>query len=217
VADRPAEPLSTGSLLAVVGGWRGLIDSSVPATVFVAARFFTSLNGAIVAAVAAGLLVVGLRSVRGEPAQQAFSGFFGLVIAVVIARSTGTGKGYFVPGIFITAGSGVAFLVSLLVGRPAIALALSALDPRYKVWREHEPLRRATVIATGVWMASFFIRATVATTVLLTVGDAGRDNLVILIVINAVKWPLILGSALLTVALVRRAGVPEPEPQPAGA
>jgi hypothetical protein len=27
-------------------------------------------------------------------------------------------------------------------------------------------------------------------------------------VINAVKWPLIIGSALLTVALVKRAGLP---------
>jgi hypothetical protein len=31
-------------------------------------------------------------------------------------------------------------------------------------------------------------------------------------VINAVKWPLIIGSALLTVALVRRAGLPAEEP-----
>jgi hypothetical protein len=214
VADQPAAPLSTQSLLAVFGGWKGLIDSSVPATVFVLARFLTSLNGAIVAAVVAGLLVVALRSVRGEPLQQAFSGFFGLVLAVVIARSTGSGKGFFLPGILITAGSGLAFLVSLLVGRPAIALALAAIDPRYKVWREYEPLRRACVLATAVWSASFFIRAAVATTVLLTVGDRDRDNLVVLIVINAVKWPLIIGSALLTVALVKRAEVPELEPEP---
>lgn len=212
VAESRPDPLSTQSLLAVFGGVQGLLDSSVPATVFVAARFVTSLNGAIAAAVVAGLLVVALRSVRGEPLQQAFSGFFGLVLAVLIARSTGSGKGFFLPGILITAGSGVAFGVSLLAGRPVVALGLAAVDPRYRAWREHAPLRRACVLATGIWTVSFLLRAAVATTVLLLVGDRSTDNLVVLVVINVVKWPLIIGSALATVALVRRVEVPEPAP-----
>jgi hypothetical protein len=212
-APRPRE-LSTSTLLEVFGGAKGLFDSSVPVAVFVAARFFTDLNGAIAAAVVAGLLVVALRKSRGEPLQQAFSGFFGLVIAVLIARSTGSGKGIFLPGILITAGTGVAFLISLLVGRPAVALGLAAIDPRYGVWRTHPALLRACVISTAVWTASFFIRAAVATTVALSVGDKDRDNLVILVVINAVKWPLIIGSALLTVALVKKADVPALEAEP---
>jgi hypothetical protein len=199
-------------LLAVFGGARGLIDSSIPATVFVVARFFADLNLSIVAAVIAGLLVVALRKVRGETTQQAFSGFVGLLIAVLIVRTTGTGKGFFLPGILITAGSGLAFLVSLLVGRPAVALGLAAIDPRYAVWREHPALRRACVVATAVWTVSFFIRASVATTVYLTVGDSASGNVLVLVVINAVKWPLIIGSALLTVALVKKADVPELDP-----
>lgn len=210
-APTPKE-LSAGTLLEVFGGVKGLIDSSVPVTVFVVARFFVDLNASIVAAVGSGVLVVVLRKVRGESLQQAFSGFFGLVLAVVIVRSTGTGKGIFLPGILITAGSGVAFGVSLLVGRPAIALALAAVDPRYAVWREHAPLRRACVIATGVWTASFFIRAAVATTVYVQYGDKPSDSAWIYVVINAVKWPLIVGSALYTVALVKKADVPHLEP-----
>lgn len=210
MADDPKE-LSTSTLLEVFGGVKGLLDSSIPATVFVVARLVGDLNTAIVAAVAAGLLVVALRSARGESLQQALNGFFGLVVAVVIARSTGTGKGFFLPGIVITAASGVAFTVSLLVRRPAVALGLAAIDARYAVWREHEALRRACVLSTAVWAASFFVRAGVATTVALSVGDAGTDNLVVLVVINAVKWPLIIGSALFTVAQVKRADVPEVE------
>ncbi|MCW2598637.1 MAG: hypothetical protein JWM02_466 [Frankiales bacterium] len=208
----PSKDLTAGTLLGLFGGVKGLIDSSVPATVFVVARLFADLNASVVAAVVAGLLVVAVRKARGESLQQAFSGFFGLVLAVVIVRSTGTGKGFFLPGILITAASGVAFLVSLVVGRPAVALGLAAFDPRYAVWREHAALRRACVLATAVWTASFFIRAGVATTVALSVGDKGSDNAVILIVINAVKWPLIIGSALYTVALVKKADVPELEP-----
>jgi hypothetical protein len=208
----PSKELSAGDLLAVFGGARGLLDSSVPVSVFVIVGFFADLNTSIVAAVVAGLLVVASRKVRGETTQQAFSGFFGLLIAVLIVRTTGSGKGIFVPGILITAGSGLAFLVSLLVGRPAVALVLAAVDPRYAVWREHSALRRACFLATAVWTASFFIRATVGTTVYLAAGDNAGSNLVVLVVINAVKWPLIIGSALVTVALVKKAAVPELEP-----
>jgi hypothetical protein len=216
---RVAEPtgadqreLTTGTLLQQFGGWKGMLEGALPATVFVFARFFFSLNASIAAAVVAGLLVVGLRRLQGETLQHAFSGFVGLVIAVVIVRTTGTGKGIFLPGIFVTAGTGVGFALSLLVKRPAIALGLAAADPKYAVWRTYQPLRRACTIATAVWAASFFVRAGVATTVYLAYGDRPEDNLVSLVVINAVKWPLIIGSALLTVALVRRAGVPEAEP-----
>ncbi|MCU1593066.1 MAG: hypothetical protein JWO12_458 [Frankiales bacterium] len=208
MADAPQGELSTASLLAVFGGVKGLIDSSIPSTVFVIAYFLADLNTSIVAAVVAGLLVVGLRASRGEPVQQAFSGFFGLLVSVLIVRSTGTGKTFFLPGILITTGSGLAFLVSLLVRRPAIALVLSAIDPRYAVWKEHSALRKACFRSTAVWTASFFVRAAVASTVALSVGDRAGDNLTILIVINAVKWPLILGSALYTVALVKAAQVP---------
>ena len=95
--------------------------------------------------------------------------------------------------------------------KPVVALGLTAIDPRYKVWPTHEALRRACYIATTVWMVSFFIRAAVATVIMLSVGDSDRDGLMILIIINAVKWPLIIGSALLTVALVRAAKVPPVE------
>ncbi len=200
--------LTSDTLLGAFGGWKGVLDSSLPATVFVLARFFVDLQAAVVAAVVAGLLVVGLRRVQGQSLQQAFSGFFGLLVAVLVVRSTGSGKGIFLPGIFITAGAGVLFGVSLLVRQPAVALGLAAADPRYAVWRTYPPLRRAFTLATAAWCASFFVRAGVATTVYLVNGDSPTDNLVLLVVINAVKWPLIIGCALLTVTLVRQAGMP---------
>ena len=203
--------LTAGAMLEAFGGVKGLLDSSLPATVFVLVRLIATLNTAIVAAVAVGLALVALRRLRGESLQQAMSGFFGLLLAVLISRSTGTGKGFFLPGILITAGSGVLFALSLLVRRPAVAVALSAFDARYAVWPSHAALRRACVISTAVWAVSFFVRAAVAGAVALSVGDRAGDNLLLLVVINAVKWPLILGSAFLTVTLVRRADVPAVE------
>jgi hypothetical protein len=203
------EDLTTDTLLKAFGGWKGMFDGALPATVFVVMRFFASLNVSLAAAVAVGLVVVALRRVQGETLQHALSGFFGLLLAVLIVRTTGSGKGIFLPGILITAGSGVAFTLSLLVRRPAIGLGLAAIEPRYARWREHEPLRRACALATAAWAVSFFVRAGVAGTIYAVYGDSPKDNLVLLVVINAVKWPLIIGCALLTVALVKRAGAPE--------
>ena len=210
--------VETGSLLAQMGGVRGLLDSALPATVFVMANLVIDdgLTVPIVLSLVAGLLVVVLRQLRGEPVQQAFSGFFGLAIAVAFARFTGTGEGFFLPGILTTGLTGVAFLVSLLVGRPAVGFALTAYDPRYAAWKTYPPLRRACMLATAFWTLTFFIRAGVATFVYTREGD--NDGL-LLIVVNAVKWPLIVAAVVLTVVLVRRAGLPatEPDEQPATA
>ena len=206
--------VDTESLLAQMGGLRGLLDSALPATVFVVANLVGDgdLTIPIVLSLVAGLAVVALRRARGESVQQAFSGFFGLAIAVVFARATGTGEGFFLPGIISTALTGVAFLVSLLLGKPAVGYALTAYDPRYAAWKTFDPLRRACMLATAFWTVTFFIRAGVATYVYNRDGD--NDGL-LLIVVNAVKWPLIVGAVVLTVVLVRRAGLPADEPDEA--
>ncbi len=186
------------------GGVRGLLDSAVPGVAFVLVRLVTeSLNTALVVALALGVGLLVLRRLRGEPLQQVGSGFFGLLIAVLVARATGTGKGFFLPGIITTALTGVGFVVSLVVRRPAVGLALAAYDAKYAGYREHAGLRRAVTLATAFWALTFFVRAGVAAYVYSLPGDS--DGL-LLLVINAVKWPLIAGAALLTVVLVRRSG-----------
>lgn len=201
---RDRDELPASAFADALGGGRGLLDSALPATVFVLVRLATGeLTTAVVVALLSGLALLGLRVRRGEPLQQVGSGFFGLVLAVVVARATGKGEGFFLPGILTTAGTGVFFLGSLLLGRPAVGLALAAYDQRYAGWREHPGLRRACTVATAVWAVTFFIRAGVAAYVYRLDGD--NDGL-LLVVINTVKWPLIVGAALLTVLLVKRSG-----------
>ncbi|MCW2776844.1 MAG: putative rane protein [Frankiales bacterium] len=204
--------VTTSAFVEAFGGVRGLVDSALPATVFVLVRLFThALSPALYAAVGVGVAVLVLRRVRGESLQQAASGFFGLAIAVVFARATGSGEGFFLPGILTTALTGVAFVVSLLVRRPAVGLALGAFDPAYARWAEHPPLVRAVRLATAFWALTFFIRSGVAYGVYRRAGD---NDGALLIVINVVKWPLIVIAALLTVALVRGAGHPPAPVEP---
>ena len=202
--EAPPQELAPTAMMEALGGVRGLVDSALPATVFVLARLVTgSLTTATVVALVSGLVLAGVRRQRGESLQQVGSGFFGLVIAVLVARATGTGEGFFLPGIITTALSGVAFLASLVLRRPAVGLALAAYDATYAGWREHPGLRRACEIATAFWAVTFFVRAGVAYGVYRMPGDS--DGL-LLVVVNVVKWPLMALAALLTVVLVKRSG-----------
>ena len=197
-----------------IGGVRGLLDSGIPATVFVLARLLTDqLSTSVVLALASGVALGALRRSRGEPLTQVGSGFFGLLIAVGFALFTGTGKGFFLPGIFLVAASGVGFCLSLALGKPAVGLALEAYDAKYAGWREHPGLRRAVSIATAVWALSFFVRAGVATYVYNQPGDHVGQ---LFVTINIVKYVLIVGAALATVALVKASGYVAPDPDPVG-
>ena len=204
------DDVPVSALAEAIGGGRGLLESALPATVFVVVRLLADRLGlAIVVALATGLVLFGLRVRRGESLQQVGSGLFALVLAVLVARITGRGEGFFLPGILTTAGTGVVFLASLLLGRPAVGVALAAYDARYAGWLDHPGLRRACAIATGFWAFTFFVRAGVAYTVYRMPGD---DDGLLLIVVNAVKWPLIGAAALLTVLLVRRSGYSRDQP-----
>lgn len=208
--EQPGREVSTSAFVDAFGGVRGLFDSALPATVFVLVRLVTDeLDPALWSAVGAGVAIVLLRTLRGESLQQAVSGFLGLGVAVLFARSTGSGEGFFLPGILTTAGTGVLFVLSLLVRRPAVGMVLGAFDPKYAGWRQYPPLLRACTIATAFWAVTFFIRAGVAAYVYTRDGDRAGT---LLIVINSVKWPLIVLAAVVTVALVRSAGVPPVEP-----
>ena len=199
------EPLQVRHFLALMGGGKGVFDSSVPAVVFIAVRLLADLNTAVAAAVVAGLLVAAFRKARGESLQHCASGFVGLLVAVVISRATGTGKGFFLPGIVLTGVSGLAFALSNLVRQPAVALALVAIDAKYETWKTDPALRRACVLSTWVWSASFLIRCAVASAVALTVGDDAKDNAILFGVIQVERYALLVGAAAFTVWAVRRA------------
>jgi hypothetical protein len=201
----PEEPLHVKHFLALMGGGKGVFDSSLPAVVFIAVRLFSGLDTAVVAAVVAGLAVVVFRRVRGESLQYCASGFLGLVVAVAISKATGTGKGFFLPGIVLTGLSGLGFALSNVLRQPAVALVLVAIDGKYEAWKTDAALRRACVTSTWVWSASFLVRCAVATVVALTVGDDAADNALLFGVIQVERYALLVGAAAFTVWAVRRA------------
>ncbi len=162
--ETPAEMRAEVLLLErAIGGWRGMIDSGVPTVVFVIAYLVTSSNltTAVVAALAAGLLIVVWRALRREPLQQVFYGFVGVTISALFARYTGRAENYFLPGFLQNLGYGLAFLVSIVVRWPLVGVAMGFLTGEGTRWRSDPPLRRVYGAASLIWVALFFGRLAV--------------------------------------------------------
>lgn len=206
----PERSASQSALVESFGGKRGLLDSGLPAVVFVFVNSVVSafssrdaaLNAALVAAVVVGVGVVLLRLVRKETLQQAISGFLGLAVAVYFARRSGEARGFFLPGIFINIGYGLLFLGSTVLGRPVVGYVYAAIEG-LQGWREDRRLRRVFALASAGWALVFAARAVVQGT--LYVMD--RPGLLAAARL-LMGWPLTIAAVALTIAFVRRARAP---------
>ena len=201
------------ALVDAFGGKRGLVDSGLPAVVFVFVNSLvgaladrqTGLDAAIAAAVATGVAVVLLRLVRRETLQQAVSGFLGLAVAVWFARRSGEARGFFLPGIFINIGYGLVFLVSALIGRPLVGAIYAAVEGMDARWRQDHRLRRVFAFASVGWALVFASRAVVQGTLYL------MDRPGLLAAARLLMgWPLTIGAVALTLAYVKRARAAAP-------
>ena len=202
------EPATKPALIEALGGKRGLVDSGLPAVVFVfvnavvtaATSRETGLRAALAAAVLVGVSVVGLRLARKEPLQQAVSGFLGLAIAVFFAARSGEARDFFLPGIYINLAYGAAFVGSTVIGRPLVGVIYAAVDGLDGSWREDRRLRRAFAVATVGWALVFASRAVVQTVFynLDRTGLLATSKLLM-------GWPLTILAVAATVAYVKRA------------
>ncbi len=118
-------------VLEQLGGWRGMVDVSLPTIAFVVANAVGGLTTGIWAALVAAVLVFGLRLARRESVQQAISGLIGVAIAVAIARASGEARDFFVLGLVRNAALGVVLLGSVVVRWPLVGVAAEFLAPSH--------------------------------------------------------------------------------------
>jgi hypothetical protein len=114
-----------------LGGWRGMVDASLPTIAFIVANGIGGLTVGIWAAVASAVLVFLLRLVRRESIQQAISGLFAVGVAVVIAARSGEARDFFVLGIIRNAAIGVVLLGSIPVRWPLVGVIAEFLAPSH--------------------------------------------------------------------------------------
>ncbi len=130
----PAEPVLAFDrhlVLEQLGGWRGMVDATLPTIAFIVANSLDGLRTGIWAALGAAVLVFLLRLVRRETVQQAVSGLFAVGIAVAIAAFTGQARDFYVPGIIRNAGLALVLLGSVVVRRPLVGVIAEFLAPSH--------------------------------------------------------------------------------------
>ena len=78
-------------VLQAFGGKKGLIDSGIPAVIFlVVFNLADALRPALISAIAVSALLTLIRLARRETVQHAMSGFIGVLICAWFANRTGT-------------------------------------------------------------------------------------------------------------------------------
>jgi hypothetical protein len=118
-------------VLQQLGGWRGMVDATLPTVAFIVVNSLSGLRGGIWAALVAAVLVFLLRLLRRESIQQAISGLFAVGIAVAIAAWSGEARDFFVFGIVRNVAIGAVLLGSIALRRPIVGYIAEFLAPSH--------------------------------------------------------------------------------------
>lgn len=193
-------PVERQMLARAIGGWRGVIDSALPAVVFITVY---ALNGqqlrpAIWSAVGIGVLIMVLRIFRKQPLTQVVGGFAGVAISAIVATRTGQAEDFFLPGLLINGAYFSVCLISVLVGWPALGLLLGGLNGSLTRWRSIPAQRRAFAAATWIWVGVFGSRLLVQLPLYFAEYTSALG-----IAKVVMGWPLFLLGAWLTFLLLR--------------
>ena len=188
------------AVLEQMGGFRGLIYSSVPVLVFVPMSSAFGLMPAIIAALAAATLILVWRLLRRDSLQPAISGFFAVGISALIAYLVGASKGYFLLGIWMSLFWAVVFTSSVVIRRPLVGYIWGWVNTHDRRWRSVRGAVRAFDAATLVWVAVFASRFVVQH----HLYDADETGWLGVARIT-MGWPLTAVAALVTYVAIRAA------------
>jgi hypothetical protein len=193
-------PRRSPSILEQLGGVSGLVSSTVPVVVFVVVNVVSSMQPALVAAIASAAAITIWRLVRREALQPAISGLIGVGICAFIANQTGEARGFFLPGILLSAALCAVFLGSVLVRWPLAGVVWHGINGDGQGWRRDPRLLRAYALATLLWAAVFGAKFVVQG--YLYTAD---DTTWLAVARIAMGYPLAAVALLATIWAVRRA------------
>ena len=145
-----------------LGGVRGLLESSIPVTVFVIANIVGTLRPALIISVASAVVIAGFRLTRREPVRHAVNGLFGIALGVLIAWRTGEARDFYLPGIFISLGYAVAMVASVPLRHPVVGWIWSVVFAGGgNQWRDNPRLLRAFNWLTMLWAGIYLVKVVV--------------------------------------------------------
>jgi hypothetical protein len=200
-------PSLTEQMAEQLGGWRGLLESSIPVAVFVLANVITSLRPALIASVGVAVLIAVLRLIQRRPIRHAVNGLFGIGIGAVIAWRTGDEKDFYLPGILYGVAYGLALLGSAAIRQPLVGWIWSVIVAGGRSdWRDNPRLVRTfswlTVLWGVVWLAKVGVQAA------LYVADMETALGIARLALGYPPYALLLGITIWTVRRVTRSATP---------
>ena len=149
-------------ILHAIGGWRGLVESSLPAVAFLVLFTVTKeLNLSLIAALAAAGVFTLVRLVQGSKLVSALTGLVGVAICAFAAYRTGNASDYFVVGFWTNGVYILAYLLSMLVRWPLMGLIFAVIRGEALSWRQNPVRLRQYMLATWIITVLMMLRLVV--------------------------------------------------------
>lgn len=146
-------------ILKAMGGTKGLLDSGLPALIFLIIFNITKeVQQAAYGALALSLILTIIRLAKRETIQHAISGVIGVAICAWLSNRTGKAEDFYLPGLWTNAIYGAVYLVSIAIRWPIIGLIIGPLLEENFRWRK-DPMRTKVYLkATWLWVGMFAVR-----------------------------------------------------------
>jgi len=182
-----------------LGGAKGLIDSGLPAIVFLVVFNVTDqLRAAIMGALALSLVLAIYRLARKDTIQHSISGVIGVLICAYFANRSGNATDFYIPKLLTNLGYGTVYLLANLAGWPILGLVLGPLLGENLSWRSNPARKKMYMKASWIWVAMFFSRIAVQ----YPIYKSGNVNL--LGTVNlAMGYPLFFAAAYFTWLIIK--------------
>jgi hypothetical protein len=214
-ADETILPSFSEQVAQQLGGLRGLIESSIPLTLFILVNFlgdryhWWSLRTSLIIAVSCALAIAAYRLSRRESIRHALNGVFGIGIGALLALRSGDARDFYLPGILLAAAYGVALFGSVAFRRPIVGWIWSVMaDGGGTRWRDEPRLTRLFGWLTVFWGTMYMFKVALQTGLYLA-----HETDLLGIARLALGWPPYILLAALTVWRVRRL-IPNLQPVP---
>lgn len=143
-----------------LGGKRGLIDSGLPALIFLIVFNLSdnNINFSLYSAILLSLILTVARLVKRETLQHAFSGLIGVGVCALISRRSGNAVDFYLPGLWINAAYASLYAFTNLIKLPILGLMLGPILGENLLWRKDPARLKAYVQAGWLWVGMFSIR-----------------------------------------------------------
>jgi hypothetical protein len=160
------ETLIRERLSSALGGARGSFETALPTVAFVVAWVWVQdVTIAVGASVAIVLVLLIVRLAMRQTPRYVLSAVFATAIAAFFALRSGKAEAAFLPGILMSAGWGVATLLSVLVRWPIVGFMVAAGDPQMAddptAWRRDRGLVAVCQRLTMVLVVLYAVRVVI--------------------------------------------------------